>query len=344
MDRLFRIVAPILVVACIIYYGLHKYKWQHVTTPHLNGGGGGSGGSSLLSGNDQAMADKLAPFIHCINTTDSKLADVAQGYHKMVVALKADPNAGQFDSTLDYEMAGGFSQFERNDEYEVNCGNGVEKASAMSPKVADLDAIGPDYAATWRKLVPNLKQVELYYDQKDYKDDHMARGSELDSQISPILDHLRQLSNGMRAGVERENNIIKKHELDAIAARDGKNLRWQTLNFMMESRATYEKMEELANSGKLDATNMDEAIQPVQTAFDAAQAYAAAHTQESREEPQPAWRGISSSASSYLANLKDLRRGLQNKATIRSLSHEIEDVEHSFNSMVDSYNLYRDMQ
>lgn len=338
MDRVFRIVAPILVVGAMLYYWGHKYKW-HVTTPHL-----GSRGSSLLSGNDKAMADKLAPFIRCINSTDSKLAEATRVYHKMVIALKADPNANEFHSTFDFVMAGGFRQFGRDNEYALNCASGLEKASATSPKVADLDTVGPDYAATLRKLVPLMNQADLYYDQKDYKDDHMARGSELDSQLSPLLDHLRQLSHGMRAGVERENNIVKKHELDAIEARYGKNMRWYTLNFMIQSRAAYDTMEGMAGSGKLDAANLDQSIQPVQAAFDGAQAYAAAHPQENDDERQPTWGGIDGSASSYLTSLKDLRRELQNNAAASSINDQIKDVRRDFNSLVDTYNVYLNVQ
>lgn len=331
MDRVFRIVAPILVVGVIVYYVAHKFK-GNLATPHL-----GSSGSSLLSSNDKAMADKLEPFIHCINTAASKLAAVTRTYRTMVVALKADPNKNEFPSTSDFAMAGRFRQFEQENGDGLRCASGLEKASAM-PKVADLDAIGADYAATLRKLAPLTSQADIYYEQKDFKDDHMARGTVLDSQIAPVLDHLGQLSYGMRAGVERENSILKQHELAAIEAREGKDLRWHTLNFMIQSRATYEKMEELANSGKLDAASMDEAIQPTQTAFDSATTYTAAHPREASDQRGPTWRRIDNTASIYLTSLKELRRELQGKLSAHWINSQIDRVERDFNSMIDSYN------
>lgn len=338
MDRLFRIVAPILVVACIIYYGFRKYHFT--TTPHPGGSSSGSSsGSSLLSSTDKTMADKLEPFIHCINTSDSKIAAAARAYHKMVAALKADQNDSGFSWNADFMLAGGFSQFERSTDNQSSCGSKLEQASAMPPKLADLDAIGPDYAATLRKVAPLISQASFYYDQKDYKDDHMARGSQLDSQISPLLDHLRELSNGMRAGVERENNIIKKHELDAIEARYGQNLRWHILNFMIQSRTTFDKMEELADNGKLDAASLEQAMQPVQAAFDGARTYAAAHPQEnSHENLSTTWSSIEGSASRYLAGLKEMRRELQSNASPQALNSQLKYVERDFNSVVESYN------
>jgi hypothetical protein len=218
----------------------------------------------------------------------------------------------------------------------LRCASGLEKASAM-PKVADLDTIGADYAATLRKLAPLTSQADLYYEQRDFLDDHMARGTTLDSQLAPLLDHLGQLSYGMRAGVERENRILKQHELDAIEAREGKDLRWHALNFMIQSRATNEKMEELANGGKLDAASMEEAIQPTQTAFDNATSYAAAHPREASERG-PTWSGIDNSASIYLTSLKELRRELQGKLSAHWINSQIDRVERDFNSMIDSYN------
>jgi len=337
MDRLFRIVAPILVLGAILYYAFHKYG--HFATPHVSSGSssGSNGGSSLLSSGDKAMADKLAPFIDCINTADSKLAEATQAYRKMVVALKTDLHKYEYPAASDFAMAGRFEKFEQDNGDGLSCASGLEKASAM-PKVADLDAIGPDYAATLRKLAPLARQADFYYNQRDYQDDHMARGTELDSQIAPLLDHLRQLSHGMRAGVERENRILKQHELDATEAREGKGVRWQTLNFMIQSRATYEKMQELANSGKLDAASMEEAIQPTQAAFDSATAYAAAHPREVSEQRGATWNRIDNSASFYLASLKELRRELQSKLTAYWINTQISRVERDFNSMVDSYN------
>lgn len=339
MDRVFRVVASILVVGVILYYAAHKYK-GNLTTPHPDGSSSsGSSGSSLLSSTDKTMADKLEPFIHCINTSDSKIAAAARAYHKMVAALKADPNDSGFGWNADFVIAGGFSQFERSTDNQSSCGSKLEQASAMPPKLADLDAIGPDYAATLRKVAPLISQASFYYDQKDYKDDHMARGSQLDSQISPLLDHLRQLSNGMRAGVERENNIIKRHELDATEARYGQNLRWHILNFMIQSRTTFDKMEELADNGKLDAASLEQAMQPVQAAFEAARTYAAAHPQENTHENlSTTWSSIEGSASRYLAGLKELRRELQSNAPPQALNSQLKYVESDFNSVVESYN------
>jgi hypothetical protein len=330
MDRVFRIVAPILIVGFILYYVAHKSK-GNLATPHL-----GSSGSSLLSSNDKAMADKLEPFIDCINTADSKLAAATRTYRTMVVALKTDAHRNEYPSTSDFAMAGRFSQFEHENGDGLRCASGLEKASAM-PKVADLDTIGADYAATLRKLAPLTSQADLYYEQRDFLDDHMARGTTLDSQLAPLLDHLGQLSYGMRAGVERENRILKQNELDAIEAREGKDLRWHALNFMIQSRATNEKMEELANSGKLDAASMEEAIQPTQTAFDNATSYAAAHPREASERG-PTWSGIDNSASIYLTSLKELRRELQGKLSAHWINSQIDRVERDFNSMIDSYN------
>jgi hypothetical protein len=340
MDKLFRIGAPIVVVTAIVVYGFNKWHSRHPTATPFSGGK-----SSLLSGNDKAMVDKLAPFIHCLNNTDSKLMDAARAYREMVVALKANPNTNDPDAGFDFDMGGGFKPHERDDEFVLSCASELEKISGTSPKVADLDTIGPDYAATLRKLTPLMNQADLYYQQNDYKDDHMARGNQLDAQLSPLLDHLRELSHGMRAGVARENNILRKHELDAIEARDGKNLEWHTMNFMIQSRVTYNKMKELAADGKLDAASMDQAIQPVQAAFDGATAYAAAHASEiqkaSNEENEPLWKSIENSASRYLTSLKDLRRELQGNSTAYSINSQMKYVQNCFNSVIETYNVYR---
>ena len=66
-----------------------------------------------------------------------------------------------------------------------DCRKNVEKANAMEPHDAAIEAAAAAYADAVSKLEPLLKETDDYYSQENYKDDKMAKGKACILVLSP---------------------------------------------------------------------------------------------------------------------------------------------------------------
>ena len=69
-----------------------------------------------------------------------------------------------------------------------DCRKNVEKANALEPRDAALEAAASAYAEAVSKLEPLLKEADDYYQQENYKDDKMAKGKALHPRLVAAWD------------------------------------------------------------------------------------------------------------------------------------------------------------
>ena len=69
-----------------------------------------------------------------------------------------------------------------------DCRKNVEKANALEPREAALEAAASAYADAASKLEPLLKEADDYYQREDYKDDKMAKGKALHPRLVAAWD------------------------------------------------------------------------------------------------------------------------------------------------------------
>ncbi|HEY6334326.1 MAG TPA: DUF3829 domain-containing protein [Alphaproteobacteria bacterium] len=297
------------------------------------------GGSAIAAdADDRAVEEKVAPFIECINDSDNELQGTFENYRRLLEDIKQNPR------TSDVAFVGGFEGVDHGNKKSLKCADNLDKIAKATPEIDDLDRLAVDYAATIRTFVPLAAEADIYYHQQDYKDDNWAKGKALDDKLAPLIAKLESLSDNIHAAVEREVNGIRDRELAAVAAHEGKGFEWHTLHYMIEARKTLDAIEAMAGSRTLSPDKVGNSIAPLQAAFDDATAYAAAHADEMKPNSSgrvPGWVWIDHSASSYLKEVKDLRRKLEEKASQTNMKNSFESIVNSYNSLVDSYNGYK---
>ncbi len=69
-----------------------------------------------------------------------------------------------------------------------DCAKNVDKANALEPHDAELEAAASAYAKAAAKLETLLKEADDYYTQQDYKDDKMAKGKALHPRLVAAWD------------------------------------------------------------------------------------------------------------------------------------------------------------
>ena len=84
-------------------------------------------------------------------------------------------------------------------------GKNVEKANALEPRDAELEAAASAYVEAVAKLEPLLKEADDYYSQQDYKDDRMAKGKALHPRLVAAWDAFASADQKLRGGVEAIN-------------------------------------------------------------------------------------------------------------------------------------------
>ena len=97
-----------------------------------------------------------------------------------------------------------------------DCRKDVEKANALEPRDAALEAAASAYVDAVRKLEPLLKEADDYYQQEDYKDDKMAKGGALHPRLVAAWDAFASADKNLRSGVEAINDKRASERLAEI--------------------------------------------------------------------------------------------------------------------------------
>ena len=117
-----------------------------------------------------------------------------------------------------------------------DCRKNVEKANALEPRDAALEAAASAYADAVSKLEPLLKEADDYYKQEDYKDDKMAKGRALHPRLVAAWDAFASADKALRGGVEAINDKRAAERLAAIEASEGRKARYHVEALMIHAK------------------------------------------------------------------------------------------------------------
>lgn len=118
----------------------------------------------------------------------------------------------------------------------LDCRKNVEKANAMEPRDAALEAAASAYADAVSKLEPLLKEADDYYKQEDYKDDRMAKGRALHPRLVAAWDAFAGADKGLREGVEAIHDRRAAERLAEIEQKEGRKARYHVEALMTHAK------------------------------------------------------------------------------------------------------------
>jgi hypothetical protein len=95
----------------------------------------------------------------------------------------------------------------------ASCEKAVAAARRLPPDLPELDRSAAAYNIALRVLAPLLDDVDAYYKQELYKDDHLARGKALHPRLMAAFDAFARADRELRS------------QLQSIGARSGARLR-----------------------------------------------------------------------------------------------------------------------
>ncbi|MBN9008561.1 MAG: YiiG family protein, partial [Rhizobiales bacterium] len=121
------------------------------------------------------LTEKLNAYIGCINRLSERSYDSRRRYFSW--AAKSGPTGKE------RIIYGTYTIYDTTD-----CKKNVEKANALEPHDAALEASATAYATAVGQLEPLLKEADDYYSQENYKDDKMAKGKALHPRLVAAWD------------------------------------------------------------------------------------------------------------------------------------------------------------
>ena len=169
------------------------------------------------------LTEKLNAYVGCINRLSERSYQSRERYFSW--AAKTGPTGKE------RIIYGTYTIYDTSD-----CRKNVEKANALEPRDAELEAAASAYADAVSKLEPLLKEADDYYDQENYKDDKMAKGKALHPRLVAAWDAFASADKALRSGVETINDRRALERLAEIEKKEGRKARYQVEALMIQAK------------------------------------------------------------------------------------------------------------
>jgi hypothetical protein len=192
--------------------------------------------------------EKLNAYVGCINRLSARAYESRARYFSW--ASKNGPTGREriiYGTYTIYDTA--------------DCRKNVEKANALEPRDAELEAAASGYAEAVGKLEPLLKEADDYYTQENYKDDRMAKGKALHPRLVAAWDAFASADKTLRSGVDAINDRRALEKLAAIEASEGKKARYHVEALMIQAK----RVLRAEDAGKPELAAITEALNEYET-------------------------------------------------------------------------------
>lgn len=240
----------------------------------------------------QQLTEKLNAYVGCINRLSERSYQSRSRYASW--AAKTGPTGKE------RIIYGTYTIYDTSD-----CKNNVEKANAMEPRDAALEAAASAYADAVGRLEPLLKEADDYYSQENYKDDRMAKGKALHPRLVAAWDAFASADTALRGGVETINDRRAVEKLAAIEASEGRKARYHTEALMIQAKRVLRAQQ----SDKPDITAITQTLGEYETTMKTIEQLATG-------DGKTIGSFFISSAKSFLTSAKQLMRRIRDKTPL----------------------------
>jgi hypothetical protein len=238
----------------------------------------------------QSLTEKLNAYVGCINRLSERSFQSRERYFSW--AARTGPTGKE---NIIY---GTYTIYDTSD-----CRKNVEKANALEPRDADLEAAASAYADAVSKLEPLLKEADDYYDQENYKDDKMAKGKALHPRLVAAWDAFANADKNLRSGLDTINDRRAQERLAEIEKAEGRKARYQVEALMIQAK----RVLRAEDAAKPDVAAITQALNDFEESVKAAEQFSGGGGDAKIGSM------FISSAKSFLTTAKQLMRRIRDK-------------------------------
>jgi len=170
-----------------------------------------------------SQTEKLNAYVGCINRLSERSYESRKRYFSW--AAQSGPTGKE------RIVYGTYTIYDTTD-----CRKNVEKANALEPRDAELEAAASAYAKAVTRLETVLKEADDYYTQENYKDDRMAKGRALHPILVSAWDAFAGADKALRNGVEAINDKRALERLAEIEQSEGRKARYHVQALMINAK------------------------------------------------------------------------------------------------------------
>lgn len=276
-----------------------------------------------------SSVEKLNAYVGCINRLSARSYDSRARYFSW-----AGKNGPTGKERIIY---GTYTIYDTSD-----CKKNVEKANALEPRDAALEAAATAYAEAVSKLEPLLKEADDYYTQQDYKDDKMAKGRALHPRLVAAWDAFASADQKLRSGVDAINDKRALEKLAAIEQSEGRKARYHVEALMIQAK----RVLRAEDAGKPDLAEITQALNDFEATVKGAEQFSGAGSDGKIGSM------FVSNAKSFLVTAKALMRRIRDHVPYSSgdkmmlsnagagwmVDGSPPRLMHDYNQLVDAYN------
>jgi tetratricopeptide (TPR) repeat protein len=241
---------------------------------------------------DKTSVEKMNAYVGCINRLSARSYQSRDRYFDWVKGKNGPTGKERI-------VYGTYTIYDTTD-----CKKNVEKANALEPHDAALEAAATAYAAAVGALEPLLKEADDYYEQENYKDDKMAKGKALHPRLVAAWDAFAAADKALRENVEAINDKRALARLAEIESKEGRKARYHIEALMIQAK----RVLRAEDKAKPDIGAITQALDDYEKAVKAAEEAAA-----SADPAQKIGGMFISNAKSYLTTAKQLMRRIRDK-------------------------------
>ncbi len=246
--------------------------------------------SAQPSTNASTLTEKLNAYVGCINRLSERSYSSRSRYFSW--AARSGPTGKE------RIIYGTYTIYDTSD-----CRRNVEKANALEPRDAALEAAASAYSDAVSKLETLLKEADDYYSQENYKDDKMAKGKALHPRLVAGWDAFASADKALRRGVEAINDRRAAERLAEIEQKEGRKTRYHVEALMINAKRVLRTQE----TDKPDIAAITQALNDYEAIVKATEAISGA------DGNAKVGSFFLNNAKSYLTTSKQLMRRLRDK-------------------------------
>jgi hypothetical protein len=278
---------------------------------------------------NSSLNEKINAYVECINRLSERSYDSRERYFSWVG--KKGPTGKE------RIIYGTYTIYDTSD-----CKGNVEKANALDPRNAELEAAASAYVESVVALEPLLKEADDYYSQENYKDDKMAKGKAMHPHLVDAWTAFANADTKLRAGIDVVQDMLAAEALAEIESTEGRKGRYHIQALMMHAK----RLMRAQSTEKPDLAKITQTLGDYETTTKATEAYADA------DKDSKIGSSFVSAAKSYLVTAKQLMRRVRDKVPYSQGEKMILNsgggawmvegspgrLMHDYNQLIESYN------
>ena len=343
------LIAALVVVGGVLFFqfgGGNKINFsnfQNIANQALEGGKDviqkATSDTVIVDSNpDKNLNEKLNAYVGLINTV-SENVDSTYGRYLMWADAQTGPTGDERNIYGLYKLNDHQTYLDR-----------ASKAKSLQPS-NELDQYIEEYLHSYKELAPLIEEAYLYYDQKDYLDDKMAKGKELHPKLMAAFDKFFAVSDKLGVNYETVDLAQRKKELEQFKT-SGNDLAYATTNALLTSQDLYIYLRETLHTNdndpaKISADTFKQKLDIYEAALTSVKSYKGNKAKLNKEygiTGESLYNSFLDDSDNFFKSAKAFYRAVRDKNFPETYGSEdytegtFGNFLYTYNDMIDSYN------